>query len=443
MKHIIKLFLILTCINCASINALNILIVGNGAREHALAWKVAQSPHVEKIFVAPGNGGTATEVKTENIAIPATDIPALIEFAQTHHIDLTIVGSETPLALGIVDQFSQHRLACLGPTQAAARIESSKVFAKDFMKRHNIPTAEYQAFTNAHDAHDYINNHQPPFVVKADGLAAGKGVFIAHTRQEALETITDLIEKRSLSDAGKQIVIEEFLEGKEVSFIVLTDGKNYLPLLPSQDHKKLLDGDKGPNTGGMGAYCPVPFVTPELHTRIMKEIIEPTIVGMAHEGNPFVGFLYAGLMVTPQGEPKVLEFNARLGDPEAEVLLMCLDSDLIKACQAALQQKLDTISLRWKQELAVSIVVAAAEYPARGSVGQRLWLPREQGDDWKIFHAGTAIKDGQIFSNGGRVLCMTARGSTLKEAQQKAYQYLLAIGLKNMHYRTDIGWQGL
>lgn len=417
-----------------------ILIIGSGGREHALAWKCAQSPYVEKIYVAPGNGGTATELKTENIFIKSTDIHALAEFAQTHAIDLTLVGPETPLSAGIVDLFKEKNLLIFGPTQAAAMLESSKKFAKEFMQRNNIPTAPYATFIDAQQAKEYVFEQTKPLVIKADGLAAGKGVVIAHTDEQAYATIDDMLSHKRFGDAGGSIIIEKFLTGQEVSFIVMSDGTHSAPLATSQDHKAIFNGDKGPNTGGMGAYSPAPSVTTELHTRIMQEIITPTINGMAQEGNPYSGFLYAGLMITAEGDPKVLEFNCRLGDPEAQPLMMRLESDFIELCYAALNKKLDTFTPQWTNKHALGVVIAAGGYPGDYAKGDIIeGLEKISDKQCKVFHAGTKKIIDHYLTNGGRILCVTTLGVTLEEAQKRTYEYITNIHFNNMYYRTDIG----
>jgi len=418
-----------------------VLIVGSGGREHALAWKMAQSPEVEKIFVAPGNGGTADELKIENVNIKATDIQALADFAETNTIDLTLIGPEAPLAAGIVDLFQEKQLRCLGPSQAAAMLETSKTFAKEFMQRHNIPTAAYATFTDAQQAKEYVFEQPKPLVIKADGLAAGKGVVIAHTDQEAYTIIDDMLCHRKFGQASCSIIIEEFLTGEEVSFIVMSDGKNNIPLATSQDYKRLLDDNEGPNTGGMGAYSPAPFVTPELHNQIMNRIIEPTIEGMLKEGRPYIGFLYAGLMITPDGVPKVLEFNCRLGDPETQPILMRLESDLFTLCNATLNKELDGMKLQWSKYYALGLVLVAGGYPGTYDKGDVIeGIETIEPEYRKIFHAGTnKNKDNKYLTNGGRVLCITSKAPSLPSANQLAYQCATTIHFKNMFYRTDIG----
>jgi len=433
---ILILLLITECFLQASQN-LKILIVGSGGREHALAWKVAQSPCVSKVYVAPGNPGTAFEKNVENITIPHDQLHL---FAKNQNINLTIIGPEAPLAAGIVDLFEEHGLRCCGPKKAAARLESSKSFAKEFMIRHNIPTASYRSFNNYAQAAHYIQQQSLPLVIKADGLAAGKGVIVAYTQEEALQAAYDMLVARAFGDAGATIIIEEFLEGEEVTFIVMTDGTHILPLASAQDYKKLYDGDHGPNTGGMGAYSPVPIITDALHNRIMHEIIEPTIAGMAHDGNPYCGFLYAGLMINSRGEPKVLEFNCRLGDPEAQPILMRLQSDVVQLCNAALDHTLHTVTLEWSSQAAVTVVLASEGYPNSYVKNVPITgLSQQTQLDSKIFHAATALHNNQLVTAGGRVLCVTALGDTIQQAHKKAYEIVETISFTNMIYRTDIG----
>lgn len=419
---------------------MKILIIGSGGREHALAWKAAQSEKVQKIFVAPGNAGTAQETKLENLPIKADDMEALIKFAQDKAIDLTIIGPEAPLVAGIVDKFQQVGLRCFGPTQAAAQLEGSKVFTKDFLIRHKIPTAIYKQFTLIEEAKAYLHQVGVPVVIKADGLAAGKGVVIAQTQDEAIRAIEDMLSGKAFGEAGQCIVIEEFLSGEEASFICMVDGEHILPLATSQDHKARDDGDKGPNTGGMGAYSPAPVVTPELHVRIMTEIIEPTVRGMATEGYPYTGFLYAGLMIDTQGNPKVLEYNCRFGDPETQPILLRLRSDLVELCLAALDKRLHKVEVVWDKRVALGVVLAAGGYPesyGKGFVINGLLETAQL--DGKIFHAGTVEKEGQIVTAGGRVLCACALGENVSEAQSKAYTLVNQISWDGMYYRTDIG----
>ncbi len=417
---------------------MNILIIGNGGREHALAWKAAQSPQVNTVWVAPGNAGTALEEKVKNIAILPTDTQALLAFAKQQMIDLTIVGPESALALGIVDLFHAHHLPCFGPTQKAAQLESSKAFSKAFMVRHNIPTAHYKTFDNFADANAYASQQSFPLVIKEDGLAAGKGVVIVESAAHALETLQKMFKQNN------RVILEEFLTGEEASFIVVSDGKYILPLATSQDHKAIGEGDTGANTGGMGAYSPAPVVTPELHKIIMQTIIEPTIQGMAEEGIVYQGFLYAGLMISAHGEPKVLEFNCRLGDPETEVILPRLKSDLVMLCQAALQQKLNHYLIEWDPRFALGVVLAMEGYPddyAKGAVISGLEQPLANGQ--KIFHAGTQTKANHVVTAGGRVLCVTGLGDSLKEAQKNAYVVANKIQWSGRYYRRDIGHRAL
>ena len=430
---------IFSCVvSCAQ--ASNILVVGGGGREHALAWKIAQSEQVQTVFVAPGNAGIAREPKIQIVPITATDLPTLVKFAQEHAIDLTIVGPEVPLAAGIVDTFAQQGLRCFGPTQAAAQLEASKAFSKEFMQRHGIPTAQARIFTDAEAAKAYVRTQSLPVVIKADGLAAGKGVVIAQTLQEAEETIDQMLVGKTFGDAGCTVVIEEFLSGQEVSFIVMVDGEHVLPLATSQDHKKRDNGEQGPNTGGMGAYSPAPIITPELHERIMQEVIIPTVRGMAQEGRSYTGFLYAGLMIMPSGDPYVLEFNCRLGDPEAQPLLMRLRSDLVELCQAALDCRLHTVDAAWDDRIALGVVMAAGGYPGFYRKGDVInGLPEAEHDDVKVFCAGVAERGQELVTNGGRVLCAAAFGSTVSEAQRRAYELVRIIHWSDVYYRTDIG----
>jgi phosphoribosylamine--glycine ligase len=422
---------------------MKILIIGNGAREHALAWKAAQSPHVEKVFVAPGNAGTALESRVENVAIAATDVNALADFAKRADIGLTIVGPEAPLAAGIVDLFNSLQLSCFGPSQLAARLESSKTFAKDFMQRHHIPTANYANFSDLATAIAYIKQKSMPIVIKADGLAAGKGVVIAKSQEEAIATVTQMLQG-SLGQASQSVVIEEYLQGEEVSFIVITDGESVLSLATSQDHKTRDNGDRGPNTGGMGAYSPAPIVTDMLEQQILETIIKPTLNGLKKEGCPYVGFLYAGLMITPQNQIKVLEYNCRLGDPEAQPILIRLRSDLIELCKAALNQQLNKMILSWDPRPALTVVLASQGYPFEYQKGDIIYglqyidLPHQ-----KVFHGGTEHKNGHIVTCGGRVLCATALGDTIGQAQTAAYELAKKITWDHQYYRTDIGYRAI
>lgn len=423
---------------------MKILVIGNGGREHALAWKAAQSPLAEKIFVAPGNPGTASEAKVENVAISATDVPALVAFAQQEKIGLTIVGPEAPLVIGVVDAFRQAGLTIFGPTQAAAQLEGSKAFTKDFLARQQIPTAEYQNFTEVEPALAYLREKGAPIVIKADGLAAGKGVIVAMTLKEAEDAVCDMLEGNTFGDAGSRVVIEEFLDGEEASFIVMVDGKNVLPMATSQDHKRVGDADTGPNTGGMGAYSPAPVVTPEIHKRVMERIIYPTVQGMAAEGNVYTGFLYAGLMIDAAGNPKVIEFNCRFGDPETQPIMMRMQSDLVELCLAGCAGKLDEKEAVYDSRAAVGVVLAAANYPGEPQKGDVIsGLDADIGADAKLFQAGTTAQDGQVVANGGRVLCATALGNSVLEAQQKAYQLAKLVSWDGMFYRSDIGYRAI
>lgn len=423
---------------------MNILIVGSGGREHALAWKVKQSPKVKKVFVAPGNAGTALETGVENIDIAATDILELLAFAKQEYIDLTIIGPEVPLTMGIVDSFKQAGLKCFGPSAQAAQLEGSKNFCKDFMVRYGIPTAKYQSFTDQGQAIAYIKAQGAPIVVKADGLAAGKGVVVAQTEQEAIGAVEDMLSGNVFGAAGSRVVIEEFLQGEEASFIVIADGKQALAMATSQDHKARDNGDKGPNTGGMGAYSPAPIVTPEIHRRVMQEIIAPTLAGMAEDGHPYTGFLYAGLMISPDGAIKVLEYNCRFGDPETQPIMMRLKSDLVELCEAALAGNLDKTSSDWDNRAALGVVMAAGGYPDAYQQGAVITgLPQQEMDDVKVFHAGTQTQGDAIVTAGGRVLCACALGDTIKEAQTKAYELAKGIHWDNVYYRTDIGFKAI
>lgn len=423
---------------------MKILIIGSGGREHALAWKVAQSNQVQKVFVAPGNAGTAQEAKVENIPINVNNLKALLSFAQENAIDLTIIGPEQPLVDGIVDKFQAVGLQCFGPTQAAAQLEASKAFTKDFLNRHNIPTADYASFTDINKAFAYIHHVGTPIVVKADGLAAGKGVILAETEDDAIKAVRDMLAGNAFGNAGHRVVIEEFLQGEEASFICMVDGTHILPLATSQDHKARDNGDKGPNTGGMGAYSPAPVITAKIHARIMAEIIEPTVRGMAAEGNPYTGFLYAGLMIDAAGNPKVLEYNCRFGDPETQPILSRLRSDLVELCLAALDQRLHEVQAEWDSRPALGVVLAAGGYPAQYEKGFVInGLSKAAQLDGKIFHAGTIENEGKILTAGGRVLCACALGNTISEAQSKAYAIATAINWDGVYYRTDIGYRAL
>jgi phosphoribosylamine--glycine ligase len=418
---------------------MNILIIGNGGREHALAWKVAQSPRVEHVYVAPGNAGTALEAGVSNIDIAADDIAGLVKFAGAHHIELTIVGPETPLVLGVSDAFQQAGLRCFGPSKLAARLEGSKAFTKDFLQAHGIPTASYATFTASTFDEQWIRAQAAPLVVKADGLAAGKGVIICATQDEAVRTVKAMFAGQ-FGTAGATVVVEEFLEGEEASFIAMVDGVNILPLATSQDHKRLLDADAGPNTGGMGAYSPAPVVTPAVHERIMHEVMEPTVRGLIAAGTPYVGFLYAGLMIAPDGAPKVIEFNCRFGDPEAQPVMTRLNSDLTVLCDAALDGKLDQVTAEWIPQAALGVVMAAGGYPDNVRKGDVInGLERATQLPGKVFHAGTQLHGNDVVTNGGRVLCAVGTGDTVQAAQQQAYALANAIHWEGVQYRREIG----
>ena len=423
---------------------MKVLIIGGGGREHALAWKTAQSARVQKVFVAPGNAGTARETKCENVAIAAEDVDGLLQFAQSKKIDLTIVGPEIPLVLGVVDRFRAAGLRCFGPTKASAQLEGSKAFAKDFLARHKIPTAAYGNFTDVVAAEAFIRKMGAPIVVKADGLAAGKGVIIAETIDEAIATVRDMLAGNAFGEAGHRVVVEEFLKGEEASFIVMADGVHVLALATSQDHKRVGDADTGPNTGGMGAYSPAPVVTPEVHARVMREVIEPTVRGMQAEGNPYTGFLYAGLMIDAHGNPKVIEFNCRLGDPETQPLMLRLKSDFVTLIEAVLDGRLDQVSAEWDERTALGVVMAAAGYPGSYRKGDVIeGLPITDAANAKVFHAGTMLKEGKVVTGGGRVLCVTALGGTVAAAQQHAYEVVRQIRWNGAQYRTDIGYRAM
>lgn len=424
---------------------MKVLIIGGGGREHALAWKAAQSPNVEQVFVAPGNAGTAHENKLENVAIGVNDVDTLLAFAKNNAIGLTIVGPEAPLVIGLVDAFNSAGLRCFGPTKGAAQLEGSKAFTKDFLARHKIPSGRYGNFTDMDEALNYVREQGAPIVIKADGLAAGKGVIVAMTLDEAETAVRDMLAGNAFGEAGHRVVIEEFLEGEEASFICMVDGKNILPLATSQDHKRVGEGDTGPNTGGMGAYSPAPVVTPEIHTRIMAEVIEPTVAGMAAEDNPYTGFLYAGLMIDSSGAPKVIEYNCRFGDPETQPILMRLQSDLVALCDAALDGKLDQTEAQWDPRAALGVVLAAGGYPADYAKGKVIagLNDVENSNTAKIFHAGTAQKDGEVVTAGGRVLCAVGLGDSVSEAQQRAYALAKQISWDGMFYRNDIGYRAI
>ena len=423
---------------------MKVLVIGNGGREHALAWKAAQSPLVSTVFVAPGNAGTALEPALQNVAISATDIPALLSFAQNEKIDLTIVGPEAPLVIGVVDAFQAAGLKIFGPTQGAAQLEGSKAFTKDFLARHNIPTAEYENFTEVEPALAYLHKKGAPIVIKADGLAAGKGVIVAMTLEEAEAAVHDMLAGNAFGDAGHRIVIEEFLDGEEASFIVMVDGEHVLPMATSQDHKRVGNGDTGPNTGGMGAYSPAPVVTSEVHQRTMDRVIWPTVKGMAAEGNTYVGFLYAGLMIDKEGNPKVIEFNCRFGDPETQPIMLRMKSDLVELCLAACEGKLDEKTSEWDDRASLGVVIAAGGYPGSYRTGDVIHgLPLESVGG-KVFHAGTTLADDeQVLTSGGRVLCATALGNTVAEAQKNAYALMADIHWDGSFSRQDIGYRAI
>lgn len=423
---------------------MKILIIGNGGREHALAWKAAQSEQVERVYVAPGNGGTAQERGLENVPINAEDISQLREFALKKSIDLTLVGPEMPLVLGVVDVFRRAKLPIFGPERAAAQLEGSKAFAKEFLLRHNIPTAAYQSFTDMNEAIAFVQTQKLPIVIKADGLAAGKGVTIARTKTQANTTIKNILTNNIFGKAGRRIVIEEFLHGEEASFICMVDGEHILPMATSQDHKARDDGDLGPNTGGMGAYSPAPIITPKLSERILQEIIEPTVRGMKAEGTPYTGFLYAGLIINTAGTPRVLEFNCRFGDPEAQPIMLRLKSDLVSLCQATLEGRLDNVSANWEPRSAIGIVLASGGYPESYQKGNIIQgLTKVDSSDTKVFHAGSAANGEQIVTDGGRVLCVTSLGDSVSQAQQRAYTTIKNIRWEGMYYRTDIGYRAV
>lgn len=422
---------------------MNVLIIGSGGREHALAWKVAQDPRVEKVFVAPGNAGTAIEAKCENVAIDVLALEQLADFAE-QNVQLTIVGPEAPLVAGVVDLFRSRGLDCFGPTAGAAQLEGSKAFTKDFLARHQIPTADYQNFTEIEPALAYLREKGAPIVIKADGLAAGKGVIVAMSLSEAEDAVRDMLAGNAFGDAGSRVVIEEFLDGEEASFIVMVDGHNVLPMATSQDHKRVGDGDSGPNTGGMGAYSPAPVVTPQVHQRVMDQVIWPTVKGMAAEGNVYTGFLYAGLMIDKAGLPKVIEFNCRFGDPETQPIMLRLQSSLILLVEAALAQALNKIEAQWDPRPSLGVVLAAGGYPADYAKGDAIHgLDAAVSPQGKVFHAGTALKDGQVVTAGGRVLCATALGESVGAAQQEAYRLAEKIDWNGCFYRKDIGYRAI
>ena len=426
------------------LKVMRVLIVGSGGREHAIAWKAARSNRVNRVFVAPGNAGTAMEAKVKNIDIRPGDIEALVDFATNREVELTIVGPEAPLVEGITDSFNQAGLRCYGPTKAASQLEGSKVFCKDFLARNNIPTAPYRTFTELEAAKDYVREQGTPIVVKADGLAAGKGVIIAGSEAEAFSAAEGMLSGEAFGEAGRRVIIEECLEGEEASFIVMADGEHILPLATSQDHKARDDGDQGPNTGGMGAYSPAPVVTQKIYERIMTEVIEPTVKGMAAEGHPYTGFLYAGLMISADGTPRVLEYNCRCGDPETQPIIMRLKSDLVEMCLAALDRRLHKIRVEWDDRAALGVVMAAGGYPGGYRRGDIIGgLPGHEQEGLKVFHAGTSIEDGRAVTNGGRVLCATALGATVREAKAGAYELAKTIRWNDVYYRTDIGYRAI
>lgn len=423
---------------------MRILVIGSGGREHALAWKLAASPNVDTVFVAPGNAGTALEDNLENVAIDVLDITALIEFAREQHIDMTVVGPEAPLVAGIVDDFQAAGLACFGPSKAAAQLEGSKAFSKDFLARHNIPTGAYANFTDVDAATAYVRAQGAPIVIKADGLAAGKGVIVALTLAEAEDAITDMLAGNRFGDAGHRVVVEEFLEGEEASFIVMANGEQVLPMATSQDHKRAADGDLGPNTGGMGAYSPAPVVDAQVYARIMDQVIKPTLAGMAADGMPYSGFLYAGLMIDKQGNPRVIEFNCRFGDPETQPILMRLKSDFSSLIQAALDNRLDSVSADWDARPALGVVMAAGGYPDAYRRGDSIeGIDAANNSGAKVFHAGTRLDAGNLVTAGGRVLCVTALGDDILKAQERAYAALRHISWDDAYYRTDIGYRAI
>ena len=423
---------------------MKILLLGSGGREHALAWKCAQDPRVETVFVAPGNAGSATEAKCENVALDILNNDQLVQFAKDRGIDLTIVGPEAPLVNGVVNAFTAAGLKIWGPTQYAAQLEGSKAFAKDFLARHNIPTAFYKVFTDTDEALAYVREKGAPIVIKADGLAAGKGVIVAMTLQEAEDAITDMLSGNAFGSAGSRVVVEQFLEGEEASFIVMVDGTHALPMATSQDHKRIGDADTGPNTGGMGAYSPAPVVTPDVHARVMREVIEPTVAGMAAEGHPYTGFLYAGLMIDASGAPRVIEFNCRFGDPETQPIMVRLQSSLVELVERGLEQKLGETSAQWDPRASLGVVMAAGGYPADVRKGDPIHgLDQAARLPGKVFHAGTTLKDGQVVTSGGRVLCATALGQTVSEAQANAYALVQAVSWEGEYHRNDIGYRAV
>lgn len=423
---------------------MNILVIGSGGREHSLAWKAAQSSAVEKVYVAPGNAGTAREENLENIAIDPMNFAALAEFAAANNVGLTIVGPEAPLVDGVVDFFNSKNLPCFGPSAKAAQLEGSKAFSKDFLSRHNIPTADYQSFTEIQPAVEYIKRTGAPIVVKADGLAAGKGVIVASDEAEAIAAVEDMLAGNKFGDAGHRVVIEEFLVGEEASFIAIVDGSNVLPMATSQDHKARDDGDLGPNTGGMGAYSPAPVVTPDIHQKIMDQVISPTVKGMAADGNEYKGFLYAGLMISPEGEIAVVEFNCRFGDPEAQPVMMRLQSDLVELCLAAVNGDLGSLQVKWDSRCAVGVVMAAGGYPNSYAKGEVIsGADKPATDSAKIFHAGTTDVNGDVVTSGGRVLCAVALGDSVSAAQSRAYELVNTVSWKDVYFRKDIAYRAI
>jgi phosphoribosylamine--glycine ligase len=423
---------------------MNILVIGSGGREHALAWKAAQSPRADRVFVAPGNAGTAREPNLQNVDIDVNDLKGLADFAAANNIGLTIVGPEAPLVDGIVDLFEERGLRVFGPSAGAAQLEGSKAFTKDFLARQKIPTAAYANFTDVDEALAYVRQQGAPIVIKADGLAAGKGVIVAMTLAEAEDAVRDMLAGNAFGDAGSRVVVEEFLDGEEASFIVMVDGKNVLAMATSQDHKRVGNGDTGPNTGGMGAYSPAPVVTPDVHARIMNEVIYPTVKGMAAEGHPYKGFLYAGLMIDGDGNPKVIEFNCRFGDPETQPIMLRMKSDLVELCNAAIDGRLGDFESRWDDRASVGIVLAAGGYPGSYNKGDEITgLPEAETDGEKVFHAGTRLNGDKVVTNGGRVLCATALGNSVTEAQQRAYELAKAIYWNGVFCRSDIGFRAI
>ena len=423
---------------------MKILVIGSGGREHALAWKIKQSHRVSEVIVAPGNAGTAREPGVRNADVAMSDIDGLLALAKKESVALTVVGPEAPLVAGVVDKFRSEGLRCFGPRKIAAQLEGSKAFAKEFLDRHNIPTARYAVFHELKPALAYVRHHGAPIVIKADGLAAGKGVVVALTLADAEQALHDMLGAHSFGEASSRVVVEEFLDGEEASYIAVCDGQHALPLATSQDHKRLLDNDLGPNTGGMGAYSPAPVVTPEIEARVLREIIEPTLAGMASEGAPFIGFLYAGLMIASDGSPRVIEFNVRLGDPETQPIMMRLKSDLVDIIEAAIDGRLDRTSIGWDERPALGVVLAAHGYPGKVRSGDMIeGLDTDLGVDAKIFHAGTKVENGKVLTSGGRVLTVCAKGSTFADAQKKAYEATASVGFDGMIFRRDIGYRAV